>query len=336
MPMVSVIIPIYNASPYLRACLDSVLGQTMREIEVLCVNDGSTDGSAAILVEYAAHDARVRVISQTNAGQGAARNRGLQEARGEYVWFVDADDEIAEPDAIERGVKELGDKGLEVLFFDAATRVDSDLELKKLPVRAQDYVRQHDYSQVYSGVELWRRFLGNGEYTVSPCLMILERSFVTAHHLRFPRERIFYEDNIFMSGVMLAAQRVSHRSWRLYLRKVHSGSTVTAKPTLRHLRGYLACYLDVCKVLSRKGWNRRTRVILNDRRVIYKLHVRRLVDACPRLLDEAKANMSASEYGALRGVLVYPICEKVINGIRCLRDRGVTFTIRRILFGRQD
>ena len=92
MPSISVIIPVYNVETYLRQCIDSVLGQTLQDIEVICVNDGSTDGSAALLDEFAARDARVRVLMQENAGQGAARNAALAVAQGEFVAFLDADD----------------------------------------------------------------------------------------------------------------------------------------------------------------------------------------------------------------------------------------------------
>ena len=92
MPKVSVIIPVYNVEKYLGECLDSILGQTLKDIEVICVDDGSTDRSPELLVSYAKRDSRVKVLSQDNAGAGAARNRGLREATGEYVFFCDPDD----------------------------------------------------------------------------------------------------------------------------------------------------------------------------------------------------------------------------------------------------
>ena len=92
MPEVSVIMPVYNVAPCLRQCLDSLKAQTLKDIEIICVDDGSTDGSSAILDEYAAADSRFRVIRQPNAGAGAARNRGLEVAQGTYLFFCDADD----------------------------------------------------------------------------------------------------------------------------------------------------------------------------------------------------------------------------------------------------
>lgn len=89
---VSVIIPVYNTEKYLRNCLNSIITQTLREIEIICINDGSTDSSLEILREYAQRDDRFVVISQTNKGQSFARNKGIDVARGEYIAFVDSDD----------------------------------------------------------------------------------------------------------------------------------------------------------------------------------------------------------------------------------------------------
>lgn len=89
---VSVILPVYNVNQYLRQCLNSVLNQTLRDIEVICVDDGSTDESSNILLEYANKDQRLKIVTQANSGAGAARNKGLEIAKGEYLSFLDADD----------------------------------------------------------------------------------------------------------------------------------------------------------------------------------------------------------------------------------------------------
>lgn len=89
---ISVIIPVYNAEKYLRECLDSVVGQTLKEIEIICVDDGSTDSSPQILDEYAQRDSRFRLLHQQNRFAGVARNHGMEIARGKYLCFLDADD----------------------------------------------------------------------------------------------------------------------------------------------------------------------------------------------------------------------------------------------------
>lgn len=91
---ISVIIPVYNVEKYLRQCLDSVINQTLKDIEIICVDDGSTDGSGAILDEYAANDERIKVIHKENGGLGSARNEGLRYVNAEYIFFLDSDDFI--------------------------------------------------------------------------------------------------------------------------------------------------------------------------------------------------------------------------------------------------
>ena len=102
-PTVSVIVPVYNVEPYLAQCLESLLAQTLADIEVICVDDGSVDGSADVLARFSAEDARVRVIRQDNAGPGVARNTGIDAARGEYLYCFDGDD-FCDPELLEEAV----------------------------------------------------------------------------------------------------------------------------------------------------------------------------------------------------------------------------------------
>ena len=94
MSKISVIIPVYNAEEFLSECLNSVLEQTHQNFEIICVNDGSTDGSLNILNSWALYDKRIKIINQENQGQSAARNKGLDVARGKYIFFLDSDDFI--------------------------------------------------------------------------------------------------------------------------------------------------------------------------------------------------------------------------------------------------
>ena len=93
---VSVVVPVYNTAPYLEQCLDSIVGQSLADIEIICVDDGSTDESPAILESYAAKDLRLKVIHQQNQFAGTARNNGMAAARGEYIMFCIPDDFMAE------------------------------------------------------------------------------------------------------------------------------------------------------------------------------------------------------------------------------------------------
>lgn len=94
MPKVSIIVPVYNVEKYLRKCIDSLINQTLNDIEIICINDGSTDKSLKILKEYKNKDSRIILLNQENSGQSVARNRGIEIAKGEYLGFVDPDDWI--------------------------------------------------------------------------------------------------------------------------------------------------------------------------------------------------------------------------------------------------
>lgn len=111
MPLISVIIPVYNTERYLKECLDSVLAQTFQDIEVICVDDGSTDDSLAVLRDYEKRDTRVRVIAKENGGVVSARKAGIEQASGEYLTFVDSDDYVAQNMA-ERMVENIGEADL--------------------------------------------------------------------------------------------------------------------------------------------------------------------------------------------------------------------------------
>lgn len=141
-PKVSVILPVYNVEKYLRQCLDSIVGQTLKDIEIICVDDGSTDSSFEILQEYAQKDKRVIAVRQQNGGAGAARNNGLRMAKGECLSFLDSDD-FFEPDMLEQAYNQLkADDAQFVVFRSDQYREDLDefvqvrwtLREKEIPV----------------------------------------------------------------------------------------------------------------------------------------------------------------------------------------------------------
>ena len=128
MAKVSVIVPVYNIEVHLKQCLDSIVAQTINDLEIICVDDGSTDTSLQILQKYAAEDSRFRIITQANAGPGAARNAGLKIATGEFLIFLDSDDWF-EADFLELMVKRAEETAADVTIcraveFDAGTGTD--------------------------------------------------------------------------------------------------------------------------------------------------------------------------------------------------------------------
>ena len=115
-PLLSVVIPVYNAEEYVEECIRSVFAQGIENIEIICVDDGSSDRSVAVLQKLAEQDRRIRVVCQENRSAGAARNHGMKYARGTYVHFLDADDRVRE-EIYQKAVERLEDTGADICVF---------------------------------------------------------------------------------------------------------------------------------------------------------------------------------------------------------------------------
>ena len=117
MPKISIIIPVYNVENYLSECLDSIISQTLKDIEIICINDGSTDNSLKILQEYKTKDNRITIIDKKNEGSGIARNLGMAGAKGEYIYFADSDDWLADCSVLEKIYNAAEKNCLDILIF---------------------------------------------------------------------------------------------------------------------------------------------------------------------------------------------------------------------------
>lgn len=161
MPVVSIVVPVYNVESYLRPCVESVLAQTMTDWELFLVDDGSADASGAIVREYAARDSRICGVFQENAGAGAARNRGLELAEGEYVAFLDSDDRY-EPEMLETLLAAIRREKADVAACGAIMCWEDGREPEKMPLRAQvldgtDAVMEHFFRQEQGISGIWNK-----------------------------------------------------------------------------------------------------------------------------------------------------------------------------------
>ena len=188
MAEISVIIPVYNVAAYLPRCLDSVLAQTFRDIEILCINDYSTDGSLRVLEQYAKQDRRIKIFSnKENIGGALSRNVGLDNATGEYVYFIDSDDWI-EPDYLEKMLSAIET---------AKTEVVLNLNILQETAQGTALYTQHNISHLADDGEFLNRWniIAN-----TPCLLwarLYKRSFLEEHHLRLSGVRTTCDDYIF-------------------------------------------------------------------------------------------------------------------------------------------
>lgn len=245
-PLVSVVVPVYNVEKYLRECLDSICGQTLKNIEIICVNDGSTDGSLAILEEYASRDSRMRIISQENRGLSAARNAGLSVARGKYIYFMDSDD-VSPQGSLGKMFAEMEKNSLDVLLFGAESFFESEDLEKAHPGYKTLYKRRPFETQSGQSLVLAFKNAGCG-FSPSACCYCSTRRFLNENSIRFP-EGILYEDNVFFWKMILAAKRAKSISDALFRRRVRAGSTMTNKKiSFRNFKSYATVVFELEKL----------------------------------------------------------------------------------------
>lgn len=213
----SIVIPVYNVEAYLRECLDSVINQSFGDWEAICVNDGSTDESASILEEYALKDSRFQMITQPNSGLSAARNKGLDVAKGEYLLFLDSDDWL-EPKALEVILGKLS--GEDMLCFSGRRFFEEERSFKP-----SDVLPENTYQ---SGMDYFNEnALSKRDFAfVCVVLRVYRRLFLAEYNLRF-KEGIFHEDNLFTPIVCYYAHQVKQINTCLYNYRVRINSITT-------------------------------------------------------------------------------------------------------------
>lgn len=224
MPKVSIIIPVYNAEPYLRKCLDSAVCQTLADIEIIIVNDESPDHSDTIIAEYEARDRRVKVVNRKNGGLARARNSGLEVATGDYIGFLDCDDWI-EPDMFERMYEaakghcaDIAICNYNMIFADRVERSRLELQTQVLDMDLLGMRRYFDqyYFTYKHGDEVWNK--------------IYRRQYLLDFDILFEPET-FSEDKLFNLTCLLNVKKISTVGVSFYNYLQREGSLMyRAKP----------------------------------------------------------------------------------------------------------
>lgn len=243
-PKVSIIVPVYNAQRYLQECLDSLYAQTMNDFEIITIDDGSTDGSLAVLQAHATSHKNLRIIKQTNHGQGYARNRALEVAQGIYVLFVDADDYI-KPDLLRRTVTVADNQNADVVHFGWLKLIngsarDGDTEL-------------HVEQPTFIGNECEQFLLKNNYFSWDS---LYRKALLDAFDIRFG-EGYIYEDNEFIAEIASYAERIAFLKESLYVMRYDNvSSTRSGAATEIHGKDFLIAMkksFDVFKPRSPYG-----------------------------------------------------------------------------------
>lgn len=239
---VSVIIPVYNTAPYLEIAIRSVLDQTLREIDVIAINDGSTDNSLEILLQLQAEDSRLQVYSQPNQGPSVARNIGLEKTTSEFIYFFDSDDFLEKETLADCYNKAIKDK-CDFVAFDAD--ILNDLQTGNQNLSA--YHRKHvlNRNQCYKGYEAWELLKKQKKNSPVVWLNFIRTDYLRSINLQF-HPGILYEDRLFTFILYLQAQKVSYIPQNYFHRRIRKNSIMTSPMSLRNI-GHL---FTICQELT--------------------------------------------------------------------------------------
>lgn len=253
---VSVIIPIYNTEEYVKEAIDSVREQTLSEIEIIAMNDGSTDGSLEVIEQLAEEDSRIHVYSQKNQGQSVARNNAIKLATGRYIYFMDSDDVIA-PQTLEACYKKCEENKLDFVFFDAEI-----LNKESKLAMAMTYNRSGSVgeTEMHAGTVMLQKQLTAKNYTPSPCLNLIRTDFFKEQKLNF-YPGIIHEDELFSAMLYLQAKRVMYIRQSFFKRRFREASTMTRRFSWRNMNGYLTVSNELLYFKKQKADKEQTAII---------------------------------------------------------------------------
>ena len=216
---ISVIIPVFNGEKYLNECLDSVVNQSFKDIEIICVNDGSTDASLKILKQYSNKDKRIKIISQENKGLGASRNIGLKKSCGKYIYFIDCDDYI-DLKTLEKLYNNITSNDSDVVLFKYNTFKDNKVCKKNVQFKINQIFGDTDYSNfTFTYCDVKKHVL-NSAY--SACLKLYKRELLDFYFT----EGVLFEDILFHVKVMLKASKISFLNESLYYYRFNTDSII--------------------------------------------------------------------------------------------------------------
>ncbi len=242
MVKVSVILPIYNVAPYLGQALDSLLQQSLKEIEIIAINDGSTDNSEDIIKKYQQKDSRIILFSQKNQGQSVARNLALRYATGEYIYMMDSDDVLSSPDVLKICYDYAEKNHADFIFFDRDWLVEDKTDFS-VSLHSTKYVEE---DKAYDGESLLNLLLDTTSYNCVVWLLFIRHDHMKRLGLKF-YPGIIHEDELFTTVLMLRSSSIYCLKKSFVKHRIRSASTVGTKFTRRNMD----CYLTVADELLR-------------------------------------------------------------------------------------
>ena len=246
-PKVSVIVPVYNVEGYVGRCLESLKNQSLTELEILCIDDQSTDASWTVLQACQERDARIVLLKNVaNGGLSYTRNQGIARAHGQYLYFLDSDDWIT-VDCLERLYSIAERAALDVVYFDSACVRDGALT----PVPSLHRITDGDVDfRVVTGRTLFQIFAREQEHVMMAWACFMRRQFVVEYGLGF-YEGIWYEDQLFYLQAILQAKRVTYLPALLHVYRYRPDSITMQEANSERLKGFLVIFCELQAFVER-------------------------------------------------------------------------------------
>ena len=249
---ISVIVPVFNTKEYLKECLDSVLNQCGVSYEVICVDDGSTDGSYEMLMEYqACYTEKIQVFRQNHGGISKARNYGFEKARGNYIYYMDSDD-ILKADALCYMFRNCKKYSLDLFFFSFENFADDAVMAEKYQRMIQKKQKRRKQTiKVLTGREQFTKFIQEDEYYVTVWCQCIRKEYALKSGLQFPNV-MYFEDQIYTYQALDKAQSVACSAEVLYCKRIRQGSVCTDMEKTNYIQGNMQTIFFLENILSGK------------------------------------------------------------------------------------
>jgi len=236
---ISIIVPVYNAEKHLKECLDSIINQTLKEIQIIIINDGSNDNSKEIILDYGSKDDRILFINSLNEGVSAARNKGIEKATGKYIGFVDADDYL-DPKMYQRLFEVAEEQNASLAICNAMVADEKVESKKRLKLKNESVV-------VSDKAGLVMDFLGF-KYDYANWNKIYALEIVKKYHLKFYENLAIWEDLLFNLEFIVYANKIVTLSEGLYYYRVHDASVMADSKLLvsHQYNVFYDAYISFC------------------------------------------------------------------------------------------
>lgn len=261
MKKITVIIPVYNVERYLSQCLNSVIKQTYTNFEIIAINDGSTDGSLNILNQYKMKYRNIYIINQENQGQSIARNKGIERATGDYIYFLDADDYIA-TNTFQILIETFEEYNVDLIKFSAEIVIDGiDIQVNK---------NRYNFDQYFNENKIYRKDefldLNIKSFSASPVLYIVKREILQSNKIRY-KAGIIHEDDLFTSEVLLNTNKAVYISENFYKRRLRKNSVMTEEDIFHRKKSFKSkCIIAIeLRNLLQNYVNYKEREFIQDR-----------------------------------------------------------------------